>query len=74
MAGPDEELDKLTSIMTLIGGEIAFESDELRGNTLRFNTDSADWTFVQNTPTSLWRWQSAPILPPFLSGAAGIRN
>ena len=74
MAGPDEDLDKLTSIMTFIGGEIAFESDQLRGNTLRFNTDSADWTFVQNTPTSLWRWQSTPVLPPFLTGAAGNRN
>ena len=74
MAGPDEDLDKLTSVMTFIGGQIAFESDELRGNTLRFNTDSADWTFVQNTPTSIWRWQEAPVLPPFLTGAAGNRN
>ena len=74
MAGPDEDLDKLTSVMTFIGGQIAFESDELRGNTLRFNTDSADWTFVQNTPTSIWRWQKAPVLPPFLTGAAGNRN
>ncbi len=74
LAGPDEDLDKLTSVMTFIGGQIAFESDELRGNTLRFNTDSADWTFVQNTPTSIWRWQEAPVLPPFLTGAAGNRN
>lgn len=71
MAGPDEDLDQLTSILTLIGGEVAYESGELRGNTLRFNTDKADWTVVKNTPTSLWRWQQAPAVPPFLSGAAG---
>lgn len=71
MAGPDEGLDKLTSIMTLIGGEVAFESGELRGNTFRFNTDSADWTVIRNTPTALWRWDTAPKLPPFLTGAAG---
>jgi len=74
MAGPDEDLDKLTSVMTFIGGKIAFESDELRGNTFRFNTGDASWTFVQNTPTSLWRWQATPIVPPFLTGAAGTRN
>lgn len=73
MAGPDEDLDKLTSILTLIGGEVAFESSELRGNTLRFNTDSADWTVVRKTPTTLWRWQQAPKIPPFLTGAAGHR-
>ena len=74
MAGPDEDLDELTSVMTFIGGMIAYESDELRGNTLRFNTDNADWTIVQNTPTSLWRWNATPVLPPFLTGAAGNRN
>ena len=74
MAGPDEDLDQLTSIMTFIGGKVSFESDELRGNTFRFNTDDASWTIVQNTPTSLWRWQSAPKLPPFLTGAAGFQN
>lgn len=71
MAGANEDLDKLTSIMTLIGGEVAYESAELRGNTLRFNTSSADWTVEKKTPTTLWRWQQAPQLPPFLSGAAG---
>jgi len=70
MAGPKEDLDKLTSIMTLIGGTVAYESSELRGNTFRFNTDSADWTVVQNTPTSIWRWQQAPTVPAFLTGAA----
>jgi len=71
MAGPVEDLDELTSVMTLIGGEVAFESNELRGNTLRFNTDSADWTVEKNTPTDLWRWNKAPVVPPFLTGAAG---
>jgi len=71
MAGPVEDLDKLTSVLTLIGGEVAYEASELRGNTLRFNTDTADWTIVKNTPTALWRWDEAPELPPFLSGAAG---
>ncbi len=71
MAGPNEELDKLTSAMTLIGGKVAFEAPELRGNTFRFNTSTADWTVEQNTPTSIWRWQRAPTVPPFLTGAAG---
>ncbi len=71
LAGPVEELDKLTSILTLIGGEVAYEAPGLRGNTLRFNTDSADWTIRKSTPTTLWRWSGTPKIPPFLSGAAG---
>lgn len=71
MAGPVEDLDKLTSSLTLIGGEVAYESSELRGNTLRFNTDDASWTIVKNTPTSLWRWSKIPEIPAFLTGAAG---
>ena len=71
MAGPVEDLDKLTSVLTLIGGEVAYEASEIRGNTLRFNTDTADWTVIRNTPTTLWRWDEAPELPPFLTGAAG---
>ena len=71
MAGPQEELDKLTSILTLIGGQVAYEAPDLRGNTLRFNTDTADWTVVKKTPTTLWRWEQAPRIPPFLTGAAG---
>jgi predicted amidohydrolase YtcJ len=71
MAGPKEELDQLTSAMTLIGGQIVFESPELRGNTFRFNTDTADWTVEMKTPTDEWRWEQAPEIPPFLSGAAG---
>ncbi len=71
MAGPDEELDRLTSVLTLIGGKVSYEAPELRGNTFRFNTDSADWTVEMNTPTSIWRWQEAPEIPPFLAGAGG---
>lgn len=71
MEGPDEDLDELTSVMTFISGKVSFEAPELRGNTFRFNTDTADWTVEQRTPTSLWRWDEAPKLPPFLSGAAG---
>jgi predicted amidohydrolase YtcJ len=71
MAGADEDLDKLTSIMTLIDGKVVYESSELRGNTFRFNTDTADWTVEKKTPTTLWRWEQAPKLPPFLTGASG---
>ena len=71
MAGPDEELDQLTSILTIIDGKVAYEAPDLRGNTLRFNTDDATWTVEKKTPTSLWRWEAKPELPPFLTGAAG---
>ena len=72
LAGPVEELDELTSVMTLISGKVAFEASELRGNTFRFNTDTADWTVERNTPTSIWRWDAPPEIPPFMSGAAGL--
>jgi len=72
MAGPKEELDRLTSIMTFIGGKVSYEASELRGNIFRFNTDTADWTVEMNTPTSVWRWQKAPEIPPFLNGAGGF--
>ncbi|NIO61382.1 MAG: amidohydrolase family protein [Gammaproteobacteria bacterium] len=71
MAVPVEELDTLTSIMTLVGGKVTYEEPELRGNTLRFNIDTIDWTFDMQTPTTLWRWNEAPVPPPFLNGANG---
>lgn len=71
MAGPVEDLDKLTSVMTLIDGKVVYESEELRGNTFRFNTDTADWTVTKKAATSAWRWDNAPSIPPFLSGAGG---
>jgi len=71
MATPVEELDKLTSIMTLIGGKVAYEDPALRGNTLRFNTDTATWTIDKRTPTTIWRWESVPQIPPFFDSANG---
>ena len=67
-----EELDTLTSIMTIIGGKINFEAPELRGNTFRFNIDTVDWTIDMQTPTTAWRWTEAPTPPPFLYGANGF--
>jgi predicted amidohydrolase YtcJ len=71
MAAAVEELDSLTSILTIIGGKVAYEDPELRGNTLRFNVEKADWTFDKRTPTEAWRWEQAPAAPPFLAGANG---
>jgi len=62
MAVPVEELDKLTSIMTIIGGKISYEAPDLRGNTFRVD---------MKTPTSAWRWTEVPKVPPFLNGASG---
>jgi hypothetical protein len=58
--------------MTMVSGEIVYEQPELRGNTFRFNTDTADWTVDMQTPTDIWRWQEAPRVPPFLTGAGGF--
>ena len=71
MSVPVEELDELTSVLTMIGGKISYEDASLRGNTLRFNTDTADWTINMQTPSAAWRWTETPILPPFLEGANG---
>ncbi len=71
MEGPKEELDRLTSIMTMISGEVVYEQPELRGNTLRFNTESAQWEIDKSTPTDIWRWDNEPMIPPFLNGAGG---
>ncbi|NNE37133.1 MAG: amidohydrolase family protein, partial [Gammaproteobacteria bacterium] len=65
---PIEDLDSLTSIFTMIGGKVSYEAPALRGNTLRFNTDTIDWTFDMQTPTATWRWTKTPVLPPFLQG------
>ncbi|MGK0297060.1 MAG: putative amidohydrolase YtcJ [Gammaproteobacteria bacterium] len=72
MTTPVEELDQLTSILTMIGGKVSSEASELRGNTFRFNTDTADWTIDMQTPTSTWRWTETPEIPPFLNGANGF--
>ncbi len=71
MAVAVQDLNKLTSIFTMVGGKVNFEDPLLRGNTLRFNSDSIDWTFDMQTPTTLWRWTETPVAPPFLHGANG---
>ena len=71
MALPVEELDQLTSVLTMIGGKVSYEAPELRGNTFRFNTDSADWTINVQTPSAALRWTDVPEIPPFLNGASG---
>jgi predicted amidohydrolase YtcJ len=71
LAVPVEELDTLTSIFTMTGGEVAYEVPELRGNTLRFDNETVAWTFDLKTPETKWRWQEAPVVPPFLKGASG---
>jgi predicted amidohydrolase YtcJ len=71
LAVPVEELDTLTSIFTMTGGEVAYEVPELRGNTLRFDNETVAWTFDLKTPETNWRWQEAPVVPPFLKGASG---
>ncbi len=71
MSTPVEDLDQLTSVLTLIGGKVAHEMPALRGNTLHFSTDTAEWTFDMQTPTELWRWTEPPQIPPFLNGANG---
>ncbi|NIN35723.1 MAG: amidohydrolase family protein, partial [Gammaproteobacteria bacterium] len=71
MATPADQLDDLTSVLTMIDGKVSYESPDLRGNTLRFNIDTVDWTFDMQTPTSIWRWEETPVIPPFLEGANG---
>jgi predicted amidohydrolase YtcJ len=71
MTTPIEDLDQLHSVMTFIGGKISHEMPALRGNTLHFNTDTAEWTIDMQTPTTAWRWTEIPKIPTFLSGANG---
>jgi predicted amidohydrolase YtcJ len=71
LAVPTDELDTLTSILTMTGGKVAYEVPALRGNTLRFDVESVDWTFDKQTPTTAWRWDATPVAPPFLNGASG---
>ena len=71
MTTPIEDLDELTSVMTFINGKISHEMPALRGNTLHFNTDTAQWTLDMQTPTTAWRWTEVPQIPPFLNGANG---
>lgn len=72
MEGPKEDLDRLTAIMTIISGKAVFEAPALRGNSLRFNTETASWEIDMQTPTEIWRWETEPRIPPFLNGAGGF--
>jgi hypothetical protein len=72
LAVPVQELDTLTSVMTISGGKVAYEAPELRGNTFRFNVETVDWTVDMQTPTTAWRWDEPPVVPPFLDGANGF--
>lgn len=72
LAIPVDELGTLTSVMTIIGGKVTSELLELRGNTLWFDTDMAQWIIQMNTPTSIWRWKEAPRIPPFYRLLADI--
>ena len=71
MAVDVEDLNTLTSILTMVSGKIAYEAPQLRGNTLRFDIDTVEWTFDEQTPTTAWRWEDTPVVPPFLDGASG---
>jgi hypothetical protein len=71
MTAAVEDLDKLTSMLTMIDGKVSYEAPGLRGNTLSFDTGSAQWTFDMQTPTSIWRWTEAPVIPSFLEGSSG---
>jgi len=71
MTTPVEDLDNLTSVMTFINGKISHEMPALRGNTLHFDTNTAQWTTDMQTPTTAWRWTDTPSIPPFLNGANG---
>jgi predicted amidohydrolase YtcJ len=56
---PLEELPYIKPIMTMVQGKIVFEDPQLRGNTLRFNTETAVWEkniASQYQNSALWRW------------------
>ena len=69
---PVEQLDQLKPLLTMIDGRVAYEAAELRGNSFYFDTNRAEWVFEMNTHTDLWRWTTAPQIPPFLNGANGL--
>ncbi len=53
---PLAELPTIKPIMTMVQGRIVFEDPQLRGNTLRFNTETAKWEKDVKTQSALWRW------------------
>ena len=53
---PLEEMPTIKPIMTMVQGKIVFEDPQIRGNTLRFNTQTAKWEKDVKTQSSLWKW------------------
>jgi len=53
---PLEEVPTIKPIMTMVQGKIVFEDPQLRGNTLRFNTETAKWEKDVKTDSKLWKW------------------
>lgn len=53
---PLEEMPTIKPIMTMVQGRIVFEDPQFRGNTLRFNTQTAKWEKDVKTQSSLWKW------------------
>ena len=53
---PLEEMPTIKPIMTMVQGKIVFEDPQFRGNTLRFNTQTAKWEKDVKTQSSLWKW------------------
>jgi len=51
-----EELPGVVPLLTMVGGKIVFEDPAFRGNTLRFNPQTAGWEKDVNTQSDLWRW------------------
>lgn len=53
---PIEELPSVKPVMTMVQGKIVFEDPQFRGNTLRFNVETANWEKDLKTDSQLWRW------------------
>ncbi|MGK0298225.1 MAG: putative amidohydrolase YtcJ [Gammaproteobacteria bacterium] len=56
---PLEELPFIKPIMTMVQGKIVFEDPQLRGNTIGFNIETAEWEkniAPQFQNSGLWRW------------------
>lgn len=56
---PLEELPYIKPIMTMVQGKIVFEDAQLRGNTIGFNIETAEWEkniAPQFQNSTLWRW------------------
>jgi len=64
MTIPVDEMHNMKPIMTMVGEKVVYEDSSLRGNTLYFNPETAQWEISQQTPTSNWRWNNGvPQVP-----------